>query len=239
MYLWVVIATFIAILYSYNVSVRADFDRVHAETKAGVVIAKFRAQHNAVKDYFNSRATDKIGQQYVDYYPGYGKNISDSTKEISASVADFLPVGFKEDNEVVSKVFCLEEGDLSSPQCTSGEGSCCSYENMGVYVVSFRQMPNRWRNKVTLMPNADLLGSMTKVRGFGKTFGYVDKIGSDLVLSGGRLVYEVDGEGERTGDAEFGYQKIFDAVKNDADFKAKGCDQEDAHCLYAIQQIYS
>lgn len=89
------------------------------------------------------------------------------------------------------------------------------------------------------MPNADLLGAMTKVRGFGKTFGYVDKIDGDIVLSGGRLVYEVDAEGKRTGDAEFGYQKIFEAVKKDADFKDKKCDEEKSHCLYAIQQIYS
>ena len=46
MYLWVVIATFITIIYSYNLPVRADLDRVHAESRAGVVVTKFFAQHN-------------------------------------------------------------------------------------------------------------------------------------------------------------------------------------------------
>ena len=237
MYLWVVVATFITILYSYNVSVRPDLDRVHAETKAGVTVARFRAQHNAVKDYFNSRATDKIGQQYVDYFPGDGKNVTVG-RNLSVDWGKYLPVGFKEDSEVVSKVFCLEGGKIDSSQCTSAEGSCCSYENTGIYVVSFRMMPQRWRNKVTKMPNADLLGAMANVRGFGKTFGYVDKIDGKLVLSGGRLYYDVDDKGERSRDASFGYQEIFDAVKTDEDFKAKGCDNEESHCLFAIQQIY-
>ena len=67
MYLWVVLATFIVALYSYNLSVRSDLDRVFAETKASVVIAKFRALHNGVKDYFNSQAPSKTGLTHVTY----------------------------------------------------------------------------------------------------------------------------------------------------------------------------
>ena len=241
MYLWVVIATFITILYSYNVSVRSDLDRVHAETKASVVITKFRAQHNAVKDYFNSQATDKIGQTSVTYHPGQGVNLVDSSHELQVSIENFLPIGFKQDDNVVSKVFCLENGDITSPQCTNGvDGkSCCSDDNMGIYVVSFRMLPQRWRNKITEMPNADLLGAMAKSRGFGKTFGYLEVIDGDLVLSGGHLVYEIDeNTGERTKNANFEYHKVFEAVKNDADFIDKKCHEEKSHCLYAIQQIY-
>ena len=61
MYLWIIIATFIAMLASFNLSVRPDMDRVFAETKASVVITKFNALHNGVKDYFNSQAPAKTG----------------------------------------------------------------------------------------------------------------------------------------------------------------------------------
>jgi hypothetical protein len=249
MYLWVIIATFITILYSFNISVRADLDRVHAETKAGVVVTKFFAQHNAVKDYLNSQATDKIGQSTVPYYPGDGCNITiekdKGNTELKTLVTDYLPVGYAEDTEITTKVFCLENGDPEADQCVSGvDGSCCSDEYTGIYVVSFRKIPSRWINKVTKMPNADVLGYMAKARGFGKSFGYTDKIDTDsdgtpeLVLSGGQMVQEYDESGEKVGDSKFQYHKIFKAVIEDYDFVEKECNEEGVHCFYAIQQIY-
>ena len=247
MYLWVIIATFITILCSFNISVRADMDRVHAETKAGVVVTKFFAQHNAVKDYLNSQATDKIGQSTVPYYPGYGYNSTTGGEkgDLKSVVTQYLPVGYKEDGAVVTKVFCLENGDPEADQCDSGgDGSCCSDEYTGIYVVSFRPIPSRWINKVTQMPNADVLGFMSKARGYGKSFGYTDKIDTDsdgtpeLVLSGGQMVQEYDESGEKVGDPEFQYHKIFKAVIKDPDFVEKECNEEGVHCFYAIQQIY-
>ncbi|MBQ2810938.1 MAG: hypothetical protein IJF12_02090 [Alphaproteobacteria bacterium] len=239
MYLWVVMATFIAILYSFNLPIRADLDRVHAETKASVVVTKFFAQHNAVKDYFNSQARDKTGQSSVTYYPGDGVNISADTEgtDVGTNVKKYLPIGFIEDESTISKVYCLENGDRASPQCTSTpDGSCCSAEYTGIYVVSYRQIPSRWINKVTKMPNADILGYMGKARGYGKSFGYTDNIDGKLVLSGGQMVQEFDTSGEKVGDAQFEYHEIFEAVKNDPDFE--NCMGENVHCLYAIQQIY-
>jgi len=239
MYLWVVIATFITILYSYNVSVRPDLDRVHAETKANVTVAKFRAQHNAVKDYLNSQSMAKTNQTAVTYFPGDGVNISSGTgNELDGDIAQYLPVGFVEDEETVTKVFCLEEGLGSNDNCTSTGPSCCSNDYTGIYVVSFRMLPSRWINKVTKMPNADVLGAMAKSRGFGKVIGYTDTIDGKLVLSGGQMVQEHDDTGKKVGVPKFEYHEIFEAVKNDADFMEKRCHEENVHCLYAIQQIY-
>lgn len=254
MYLWVVLATFITILYSYNLSVRADLDRIHAETKAGVVIAKFRAQHNAVKEYLNSQAPDKTGQSRVTYFPGDGFNSTtgaDFAKDGSESegaanyigeVAKYLPVGYETDSSTVSKVFCLKDGNSSSPQCSSGGGgSCCSDEYMGIYVVSFRDIPSRWFNKKTGMPNADLLGAMVHSSGYGNSIGYLDKIDGKLAISGGMKLEgttSVDENGNPVENKTLKYREVFEAVKNDADFKRKGCDDPDKHCLFAIQQIY-
>ena len=270
MYLWVVLATFIVALYSYNLSVRSDLDRIYAETKAGVIIAKFRALHNGVAGYFNSQAPSKTGQTYVTYYPGAGVNInansqsSESGNESATQaqkleieqIRNYLPVGYAKSGdtienvatitgggEIVSKVFCFDEGDTSQ-QCTSGgDGSCCSNRCLeegcaGIYVVSFTQMPSRWVNKITAAPNADMKMAVAKVRGYGKTFGYTDTIDGKLVLSGGRMVQEHDESGNPIDDKKFEYFEIWQAVQNDPDFQAMGCNEQNKHCLFAVDQIY-
>ena len=240
MYLWVVIATFITILYSYNISVRSDLDRVHAETKASVTVAKFRAQHNAVKDYLETQSMARTGQTALTYYPGDGIHIKAGTgNELSADIEKFLPIGYSEDLETVTKFYCLEDGDGNNANCDSAGGpSCCGNDYTGIYVVSYRILPSRWINKVTTLPNADVIGAMAKTRGFGRVIGYTDTIDGKLVLSGGRMKQEYDELGNEVGEAQFEYQEIFKAVQDDPDFKDARCHQENVHCLYAIQQVY-
>lgn len=153
MYLWIVLATFIVALYSFNLSVRTDLDRAYAETKASVVITKFRALHNGMAGYCNSQAPSKTGQDFVTYYPGFGINSTtmagadeDSDSPTVENILGYLPVGYAkagdeiEDianipggGEIVSKVFCFLEG-VTTRQCDQdaegnvipGEGSCCN-----------------------------------------------------------------------------------------------------------------
>ena len=262
MYLWIVIATFIALLASFNLSVRPDMDRVFAETRAGVVISKFRALHNGVRDYFNSQSPDKTGLSRANYYPGDGVNITQaedgSIKSLTVDeVAPYLPVGYAKDGddldkiasitgggEIVSKVFCFDEGNTNN-QCVSGvDGSCCSNECIdddncsSIYVVSFTQMPSRWINKVSNMPNADMMSALSRIRGYGKELGYTDTKDGKSVLSGGHFVTHYTESGEQTETDSFESWEIFGAIVNDEDFKRLECDKDNVHCLFAIQQIY-
>ena len=153
MYLWIVLATFIVALYSFNLSVRTDLDRAYAETKASVVITKFRALHNGVAGYCNSQAPSKTGQDFVTYYPGFGVNSTTMAGAADGSgsptvenILGYLPVGYAKPGdaiedianipgggEIVSKVFCFLQGDTTK-QCDQdaegnvipGEGSCCN-----------------------------------------------------------------------------------------------------------------
>lgn len=259
MYLWVVIATFIAILYSYGLPVRPDMDRVFAESRAGVALTKFRALHNGVSGYFTSQSPEKTGQTYVTYYPGDGVNISSEEGSTGNAltveqVSPFLPVGYAKEGDsledisnisgggkIVSKVFCFDEGDTTK-SCVSGvDGSCCSDSCLsdsgctGIYVVSFTQLPSRWINKLSKMPNADMMGALTQVNGYGKNFGYTDTVDGKLVISGGFSKREAINAGQDY-KRVFEYHEIFPAVVNDPDFKELGCDK--VHCLYAVQQIY-
>ena len=73
MYLWVVIATFMVAILSYNLSVRPDIDRAYMETKAQTVIAKFKAQHNALMGYIASKRISLGSEiQTVPYFSGLG-----------------------------------------------------------------------------------------------------------------------------------------------------------------------
>lgn len=262
MYLWIVIATFITLLYSLNLGFRADYDRVLAETKAQVILTKFLAQHNAVKEYLNEQAPEKTGLTRVPYYPGDGYNsttganfASDGSeveggKNYKIEVDKYLPYGYEPDEETVTKVFCIKDGEINGngAQCQSAaDGSCCSDPFTGIYVVSFRQIPSRWFNHATNMPNADLIGSMIRVYGYGRFFGYLDKIDGKLSLAGGdkwdRMVSS-SGEGQENAAETFENQRVFQyrqvlqAVLDDKDFKEKECDKAERHCLYAIWQIY-
>ena len=145
--------------------------------------------------------------------------------------------------KIVSKVFCFDEGE-TNVQCTSEVESCCSNECIAdddcssIYVVSFTQMPTRWINKVSNMPNADMMGALTHMRGYGKDIGYTDIKNGKVILSGGQAVQHYDEHGNPVGERAFESFEIFGAIKNDVDFQDMGCDKENVHCLFAIQQIY-
>lgn len=251
MYLWIVIATFVTLLYSYNLGVRADYDRALAETKAQVVLTKFLAQHNAVKEYLNEQATEKTGMTRVPYYPGDGYNsttgadfASDGSQvqngiNYKIKVDKYLPFGYEADQETVTKVFCIKDGEINGngPQCESaGEGSCCSDPFTGIYVVSFRPIPSRWFNHTTNMPNADMIGAMSRVDGYGQFFGYLDNSGGVLSIASGGMASV--GNGTSLNVQTFQYRPVLQAVLNDPDFKKKECNKAQKHCLYAIWQIY-
>jgi hypothetical protein len=286
MYLWVILATFLTMLYSFNLSVRADMDRVHAETKASVTIAKLRMQQNALKDALAAQDPHRTGLTAVCYRPGDGVNVSSSSSSDSSSsdsenteqscpsgpeipIADYLPMGYRldtGDSAPISKVFCFHDtdridGDPAHPEtydfdynCSQStandDRSCCSDPYTSIYVVTFQPIRSRWINHNTGMPNADLLGAAVRVPGYGKSFGYTMLYKGKKVLSGGQRIvtYEdgdEDGAFDESGEPKvkavtYEYRRIMTPILSDEDFIAKcGKQDEDVHCLFAIQQIYS
>lgn len=265
MYLWVILATFIAILGSYNLSVRPDMDRIHAENKATVFIDKFRYQQNALKDYLSSLGTFQTGQTRVSYFPEFGINISSCSsnegeddengenKRIGCynEDADFtkhLPLGYNlptGDTAPVSKVFCFTNENYSTNCTSTATESCCSDEYTGIFVISFQPIHSRWLHQASddkYKLNTDLLRALTKIPGYGSVIGYTTTESGEMVISGGQHITksvtttDEDGNSTTTIHDDIKYQKIFPAVQNDADFKRLDCDEKP--CLFAIKQIY-
>ena len=59
MYIWVVLATFIAILYGFNLSVRSDMRQIYVEPQAEAAVTKIVIQHKAAVKYIGDLVSDK------------------------------------------------------------------------------------------------------------------------------------------------------------------------------------
>ena len=106
MYIWVVLATFIAILYSFNLTTRSDMREIYVEPQAEAIVSKMLLQHRAAENY----ARD-LG--FNSYYPG----------EVNFDVLcqqNYLPYGLEgcdpsdiskisRRQEIHSRIYCLDK----------------------------------------------------------------------------------------------------------------------------------
>lgn len=53
MYIWVVLATFLALLYSFNLSIRGDERRLAIEPLAEAEVSRFAIHHRMGQQYIN------------------------------------------------------------------------------------------------------------------------------------------------------------------------------------------
>ena len=260
MYLWVVLATFIVAIVSFNLSVRPDMDRSYMETKARTAIARFKMQHNAFYSYIDSKRL-RLNEQntydtpFVDYVSGVGY----SNHEIKGTTSDnitlsgvesYFPRGYTPRADIYSKVFCFKQvSDGNNIEAEyrltcENEGmdaTCCSDTNVVVYVVSFEPISTNWLNKKG-HPTSDMIAAITQTEGYGKTFGYNQEKKAESssfedenlpnypVISGGF------GYGINNTDDTYNlkYQRIFGAILDDEDYKTN-CDEKT--CLIAMNKV--
>lgn len=170
MYVWVLLATFMAMLYAYNLSTREDMRTLYTVPQAESVVSKIVVQHRAAQKYIKDHQPPENGNTVVSYYPG----------QISIdSLQYYLPYGFKRNSEYTSLIYCLDKNSANLGAAVagcSGSGvSCCSKPEAITYLVTFGCIPSRWRNLFTGKPDVDLLKAIETVVGIGTDFGYADK----------------------------------------------------------------
>ena len=68
MYIWMILATFMVLLYSYNLSVRGDMREVKIEPQAEVVVSQLVVQQRAGQEYIRWLASplNKTGMSYLE-----------------------------------------------------------------------------------------------------------------------------------------------------------------------------
>lgn len=169
MYVWVLLATFMAMLYAFNLSTREDMRTLYTVPQAESVVSKVVAQHRAAQKYIQDHMPPDNGNTVVSYYPG----------QITIdNLQYYLPYGFKRDSEYTSLIYCLDKNstnlNAAVAGCSGSGVSCCSKPEAITYLVTFGCIPSRWRNLFTGKPDVDLLKAIETVVGIGTDFGYAD-----------------------------------------------------------------
>ena len=156
MYIWMILATFIAMLAAFNLSPRTDHSAQQQMPLAEASITKFLVQHKAAVEY--------IRKSILDNHDGTkvltAGQITGCNSEGVGDMCDFLPYGFKyEENAYYSKLYCLnppeyqEGSSMSHLIVTKVQGTSvgsCSDPEFGVrYVITYGRVPERWKNVST------------------------------------------------------------------------------------------
>lgn len=166
MYIWVLLATFLAMLYSYNLSHRADIREIEVEPVAKALISKLIIKQQAAGRYMRgntppfAQSKDAAGNIYK------SDNITYAAGVITESeLRGYLPYGFKDDGSVTTEIYCLNK---ENPNATMA----CSEEQAVRYLVAYTVIPQRWLNVKTGLPNNDFNNAMKQIIGYDNSFGY-------------------------------------------------------------------
>jgi len=174
MYIWVVLATFLAILASYTLSPREDVRKLTVEPLAEVYIAKMVTQHEAALSYVNYRKKPYTTTNRNEFAPialdkGLLNNDLDDTE-------NYFPVGHSYTGEFFSKIYCMDETAENALSIVNVPDACQNKKNKKA-VVTFAPIPLRWLNTHVdpERPNVDFLNAMKNTVHGGIIFGYIAK----------------------------------------------------------------
>ena len=173
MYLWVIIATFIAAIFALMTPIRSDMKEIYVEPQAQSVVTKLYVQHRAARRFLmNNRLSMTAGELTTNDLQGY------------------LPYGFNAQSGLTrftSLVYCLNRHDRTggslpaacapAPDAEPGAApiaNCCTAQGARAYLISFGCVPMKWLDVRTNKPSAMLLNSMKDTLGFLNGMGYVD-----------------------------------------------------------------
>lgn len=218
MYIWVILATFLVALYSFNLTYRSDMRTVEVEPVARALISKLIIKQQAAGRYIRGNTPPYatisnpdgtvVSSDTLTYTSGI---ISTEDLQQSEGVS-YLPYGFKDDGSVTAEIYCVDKNDLSLAKD-------CSSEDAIRYLVAYMTVPQRWLNIQTGLPNNDLNAAMKELVGYDSGFGYPvcktyaedpdggNRICEELVIQGreGAYIkgYDDSGDGEITDDFMF------------------------------------
>lgn len=179
MYVWMLLATFIVALASFNLAPRSDTRARQLEPLAEASITKFSIQHDAAVRYAKAQ-----------------KNaLTLAQGEINKSEFDeYLPMGFIwKQGEYTSKIYCLNKGeytdktnddgslildengspvqDVTRAPAIAESGNCNDLALSANYVVTYGKVPERWKNLVTKTILADYLNALKSRIAVGSSCG--------------------------------------------------------------------
>lgn len=179
MYLWVVLATFLAALAAYILPLRGDMASVVDAPIAQAMMMKMVVKHKAGLEYMKRNAwpyscasgnnTFCQSHNTVDYVPGI---LTDN------DVADYMPFGFVNDANYTNEIRCLYLRITNGVPIYSQAIDCNTSSNESEVLralLTYGPIPEHWLvvNGDIVKPSGDLTTAMRKHFGFNQMAGYV------------------------------------------------------------------
>ncbi len=171
MYIWVILATFMVALYSFNLTFRADLRSVEVEPVARALISKLIIKQQAAGRYIRGNTpphaytTDAEGNTIASDTITYSAGILTLDQLQPSEGVTYLPYGYKDDGTVTTEIYCIDRNDPKTARN-------CSDDNAVRYLVAYMPIPQRWLNVKTGLPNNDLNAAMKELIGYDSSFGY-------------------------------------------------------------------
>ncbi len=171
MYIWVILATFMVALYSFNLTYRSDLRSVEVEPVARALISKLIIKQQAAGRYIqgNTPPYAKINNPDGSTMPSdtvtYGPGILTEEELRPSEGVTYLPYGYKDDGTVSVEIYCIDKNNPANAKD-------CSDEDAARYLVAYMVIPQRWLNVKTGLPNNDLNAAMKEMVGYDSSFGY-------------------------------------------------------------------
>lgn len=225
MYIWVILATFLAMLASYTLSIRPDMRAITVEPVAEAVVGKVMVQHKAAQNYVKYQKPPYTADKKMVEFDAGPISDGDILKE--------MPYGFEMPDGYYSYIYCLNT-DMTA---NSENESPCNDNSGKRLLVTFGPIPHRWvmLNADMERPNMDLINAMRKIVNGGEKFGYIAPIANADDVD---AVGNVSHSDVRLIDRDGSYGVFVPrAVVEDADFRSVCSIEENKICLVYMSNI--
>lgn len=191
MYIWVVLATFMVAIFSFNLSHRADMKELLTIPQVEAIVGKMVAQHQAAERYVDVRKP-KSREESVSFFPG--------ELQLKRDLETYLPYGFgnvhsgtmtaeeEVDGNFKTLIYCLDKNDANLSKQAAGCGgagleSCCASADSQAFLVTFGCIPRKWRNVRNNKPKAEFFRGLRNVSVNGTEVGYTEFLDNDEISS--------------------------------------------------------
>ena len=164
MYLWVLLITFLSLLYSYNLSVRGDERKIEIEPLAEAAISSFAMHHRMGQQYIKERSpksiTNPLGtdEEFISYTKGVLK--------YDNHLVNYTPVGFLINDSYQTEVYCAKKENWSA------EAADCRSGDADKILITYGPIPERWLNRTSNTPNNDFMNALSNIFEVDNIIGY-------------------------------------------------------------------
>ena len=185
MYLWVVLATFLAMIAAYALPIRQD-----TQEAVTVPVAQARLVYMVAKQ--------AAGEQFMkeNAYPYYSTEAERDVNYTSGQISDadldpYIAFGFVNSRDFVTAVYCMDK-DLTTTQTGSGSCKKTDENKLQRLLITYGAIPERWQS---VTEDGDITPAPDMMQALRQQFGIKDMAGY-VVREGGKM-YVVNYEGTR------------------------------------------